>query len=139
MARKVTVNLVLFPDEPAAAQIVSHIERMIALGVYRPGDDLPSAQSLSDKLSVTRTTVQQAYRLLEARGTTTAIRGGATTIAATADTRQTLARRVFTDAITLLRNLIPPLNRDEIHDAYMHEEERHFRPRRRPAEDDPDN
>jgi GntR family transcriptional regulator len=136
VSRKVNVDLVLSPDEPAAQQIVDHVSRMIALGVYRPGDDLPSASTLSEALGVTRTTVQQAYRSLEERGATSAVRGGPTTIMQSADTRQHFARRVFSDAIAVLRNLLPPLKRDEIRDAYEHEEGRHFRPRRAGSIDD---
>ncbi len=134
-----TVELVLDPDEPVTHQIVSHVMRMVAIGVYRPGDDLPSAGALAEQLGLSRKIVQTAYTLLEERNVTSGVRGGSTSIAEAADTRQQYARRTFSDAITVLRNLIPPLKRDEIHDAYLTEEERHFRPRRRKTgEDSPD-
>jgi GntR family transcriptional regulator len=136
VGRKVTVNLVLYPDESATQQIVDHVSRMMALGLYRPGDDLPSASALSAQLGVTRTTVQEAYSLLEDRGVTTAVRGGPTTIAQSADTRQHFVRRMFADVLAAARSLMPPLKRDEIRAAYEQEEDRHFRSRRKSTEDD---
>jgi GntR family transcriptional regulator len=124
------LDLALTPDEPKAQQIVDHIEYMVAIGVYRPGDDLPSAYALADSLGISRNIVQQAYRTLEDRDVTSAVRGGSTSIADTADTRMRLARRLVSATISLLRNLANPLKRDEIRAAYDYEEDRHFRPRR---------
>jgi DNA-binding transcriptional regulator YhcF (GntR family) len=138
-ARKLTVEFVLDPDEPVTHQIADHVMKMVALGIYRPGDDLPSAAALSKQLGISRKIAQAAYTLLEERNVTSGVRGGSTSIAQVADTRRHYARRVFSDAITMLRNLIPPLKQDELEDAYRREADRHFASRRKPAEDDSDN
>jgi DNA-binding transcriptional regulator YhcF (GntR family) len=52
VGRKLTVEFVLDPDEPVTHQIVEHIMRMVAIGVYRPGDDLPSAAALAEQLGI---------------------------------------------------------------------------------------
>ena len=134
VGRKLTLDLALTPDEPKAQQIVDHIEYMVAIGVYRPGDDLPSAYALADNLGISRNIVQQAYRTLEDRDVTSAVRGGSTSIADSADTRMRLARRLFSVTISMLRNLANPLKREQIHEAFEQEEDRHFRSRRRSAE-----
>jgi GntR family transcriptional regulator len=130
LGRKLTVDFALNPDEPAAFQLVAHIERMVALGVYRPGDDLPSAQALSEHLGISRPSVQKAYGTLEERAVTTAVRGGSTSIAPGADARHHFIRRLFSDVIAVARNLANPLQREEIRKAFQIEEDRHFRPRR---------
>jgi DNA-binding transcriptional regulator YhcF (GntR family) len=107
------VNLVLYPDEPATQQIVDHISRMIVLGLYRSGDDLPSAAALSTQLGVTRTTVQEAYSLLEDRGVTTAVRGGPTTIAQGADTRQHSIRLGVSPRLSPIAGVVLVLARDQ--------------------------
>jgi DNA-binding transcriptional regulator YhcF (GntR family) len=130
------LEFVLRPDEPALGQIIEHVVRMVALGFYRPGDALPSALVLGEQIGVSRTIVQQAFRSLEQSGITSAVRGGVTSIAEGADTRRLFIRRMFSDVIDAARNLIPPLDRDEVDEAYRLEAERHFRTRRRPTEDD---
>jgi DNA-binding transcriptional regulator YhcF (GntR family) len=139
VGRKLTLDLALTPDEPKAQQIVDHIEYMVAIGVYRPGDDLPSAYALADHLGISRNMVQLAYHTLEERGVTSAVRGGSTSIAEVADARARFARRLFSATISVLRNLANPLKRDEIRAAYEQEEARHFRSRRKPSEEDQDN
>src|SRR4030081_3127667 len=114
VGRKLNVEFSLSPDEPAAQQVVDHITRMIALGVYRPGDDLPSAAALASQLEISRTIIQQAYRTLEERGFPRGIRGGSTTIAQVADSRRHFARKAFSDTIAMLRNIDPPLKRNEL-------------------------
>jgi DNA-binding transcriptional regulator YhcF (GntR family) len=127
-------DFALNPDEPAAQQICDHVEYMVAIGVYRPGDDLPSAEVLAEQLGISRPMVQQSYRTLGERGITGAVRGGSTSIALGADTRQRFVRRLFADVIATARNLAPPLKREQIRDAYQQEEDRQFRSRRRSAE-----
>jgi DNA-binding transcriptional regulator YhcF (GntR family) len=137
VGRKLNLDFALNPDAPAAQQICEHVEYMVAIGVYRPGDDLPSAQVLAEQLGISRPMVQQAYRTLEERDVTSAVRGGSTSIALGADTRLLLVRRMFSNVIAAARNFATPLKREQIHDAYQLEEDRHFRTRRRLTEEEP--
>jgi DNA-binding FadR family transcriptional regulator len=52
----------------ASGEIVQQIERAIFAGELRPGDRLESERELADQFSVSRITVRDALRVLEARG-----------------------------------------------------------------------
>ncbi len=119
------VRLILTPDEPPAAQIVEQIERLVALGVYRPGDELPSANSLGSDLGISRITVQKAYGLLIERKVAETRVGAGTYIAINADTRTDVVRRMLSAVITLGQNLF--LEKTEIVKAFEHEITRHFK------------
>ena len=55
------------PDgqSPIYQQIVLYIQRGLAAGLIRDGDELPSRRALSALLGVNPKTVQKSYRLLE--------------------------------------------------------------------------
>ena len=55
------------PDgqSPIYQQIVLYIQRGLAAGLIRDGDELPSRRALSALLGVNPNTVQKSYRLLE--------------------------------------------------------------------------
>lgn len=125
------VRLILTPDEPPASQIVEQIERLVALGVYRPGDELPSASSLGTDLGISRITVQKAYGLLVERKVAETRVGAGTYIATDADTRNSVMRRMLSTAITLGQNLF--LEKTEIVKAFEHEINRHFKRAEKPA------
>lgn len=48
--------------------VVSQLQRLISSGRLEPGDRLPSERSLADQLAVSRASVREALRILEARG-----------------------------------------------------------------------
>lgn len=52
-------------NTPIYTQIVLFIQRGIAAGTIRPGDELPSRRVLSALLGVNPNTIQKAYRILE--------------------------------------------------------------------------
>ena len=52
----------------AATTVVDHVERMIFGGAFEPGDTLPSESELALTLNVSRLTVREALRSLQARG-----------------------------------------------------------------------
>ncbi|MDO8562892.1 MAG: FadR/GntR family transcriptional regulator [Candidatus Limnocylindria bacterium] len=52
----------------ASGEIVSQIERAIFSGELKPGDRLQSERELAEQFSVSRITVRDALRVLEARG-----------------------------------------------------------------------
>jgi GntR family transcriptional repressor for pyruvate dehydrogenase complex len=56
-------------DEPRAWQgVLAHIEERLVDGRLRPGDHLPSERALAADLSVGRSSVREAVRVLEAMG-----------------------------------------------------------------------
>lgn len=56
-------------------QVVGGFMRLIAVGVLKTGDSLPSVRSLASKLSVNPNTVQKAYAILEERGAIYSVKG----------------------------------------------------------------
>jgi GntR family transcriptional regulator len=65
------------PDShvPIYQQIVDHIRRSVAAGVYRPGEPIPSLRQLALDLVVNPNTVQRAYEQLERDGLIQARKG----------------------------------------------------------------
>lgn len=56
--------------------IAEQIEGLIATGVLKPGDSLPSERDLSSQLDVSRPSLREALLILESRGLLQARRGG---------------------------------------------------------------
>lgn len=54
--------------EPIHIQIEQRIINYIAMGVYKPDEQLPSVRNLAEELCVNPNTVQKAYSNLEAKG-----------------------------------------------------------------------
>ena len=61
--------------KPIYEQIIEQTELMIASGVLKPGDQLPSVRALSQMLSANPNTLQKAYAELERDGITTSAPG----------------------------------------------------------------
>ena len=61
--------------KPIYEQIIEQTELMIASGVLKPGDQLPSVRALSQMLSANPNTLQKAYAELEREGITTSAPG----------------------------------------------------------------
>lgn len=53
---------------PLYLQIADHIRRLVALGVLRPGDRLPTVRELALRSGVNRNTAARAVQLLEQEG-----------------------------------------------------------------------
>ncbi len=53
---------------PIYTQIVEQIRRLVANGVLRPGDQLPTVRQLATELRVNFNTIARAYRLLDEAG-----------------------------------------------------------------------
>lgn len=60
---------------PVYEQIVNSIEKLIALGIMKEDDKLPSVRSLGIELSTNPNTIQKAYTALETRGVTYSVKG----------------------------------------------------------------
>jgi GntR family transcriptional regulator len=70
-----TMKIDLRSSAPIYQQIAEGIRAEIAVGVYRPGEGLPSIRSLAMKLKVNQNTVHKAYGELESEGLITQRRG----------------------------------------------------------------
>ncbi len=55
-------------DKSLYEQVADHVENWITEGTLQPGDRLPSVRKLREQLSVSISTVLEAYRVLEDRG-----------------------------------------------------------------------
>jgi len=61
--------------KPIYEQIIEQTELMIASGVLKPGDQLPSVRALSQMISANPNTLQKAYAELEREGITVSAPG----------------------------------------------------------------
>ena len=64
----------------AGEMVASHLRRQIVLGELKEGDQLPSESVLMEQFGVSRPTLREAFRILEAEGAITVrrgVRGGA--------------------------------------------------------------
>ena len=118
------VKLILVAGIPPSPQIVEQVERLVAFGVYRPGDPLPGAGTLALELGISRVTVQKAFGALCERGIAEAVVGTGTFIARGADTRADLIGRMLSSTIALAQNLY--LTKIEVEKAFEHQLRRHF-------------
>lgn len=59
-------------DKVLYEQVADHVQALITEGTLQPGDRLPSVRKLHNQLSISVSTVLEAYRLLEDRGLITA-------------------------------------------------------------------
>ena len=64
-----------FGRKPIYEQIIEQTEQLIASGVLKPGDQMPSVRALSQTLSANPNTLQKAYAELERRGITVSAQG----------------------------------------------------------------
>lgn len=62
----------LAPDQVLYEQVADRLQELITNGTLTPGDRLPSVRKLKQQLSVSLSTVLEAYRVLEDRGLITA-------------------------------------------------------------------
>jgi len=53
---------------PVFQQIAEHVQRLLASGVFRPGELIPSVRVMALELRVNPNTVQRAYQTLESQG-----------------------------------------------------------------------
>ena len=60
---------------PVYLQIVDHIRRAVAAGIYHPGELIPSQRALALQQTVNPNTVQRAYEVLEREGLVRARKG----------------------------------------------------------------
>jgi len=84
--------------EPIYRQLMAQVQRCVAGGQLRAGDELPSVRELAQALAVNPMTVSKAFSLLEAQGLLERRRGLAMVVAA-----QHRRAQPATDRVELLR------------------------------------
>ena len=67
-------------DTPVTNQIVEQIQRMLASGELKPGDQLPTVRALATELRINFNTVARAYRILDEAGVISTQQGRGTYI-----------------------------------------------------------
>lgn len=75
-------SFILGDSGPIYQQIIRYLQRGLAAGTIRTGDELPSRRVLSARLGVNPNTVQKAYRLLEEAGLITSHAGAKSLVSA---------------------------------------------------------
>ncbi len=68
MPPNLTIHLDFRSGVPIYVQIVEQIERKLAAGELKPGDQLPTVRHLATELRVNFNTVARAYRMLDEAG-----------------------------------------------------------------------
>jgi len=63
--KKLTLQLDFHSGLPIYTQIVNQIQSMLANGILKPGDQLPTVRALALELRVNFNTVARAYRILD--------------------------------------------------------------------------
>src|SRR5258708_402424 len=92
-------------DDPRAVyrQIADEVQRVVTIGVLKPGDMLPASRELAASLKINPNTVQHAYRTLAQEGTIEMRRGlGAYVLAKPREARrspQAVARQIAERAL----------------------------------------
>jgi GntR family transcriptional regulator len=100
------IRIDLNAPEPLGEQVRAEIREAIARGDVQPGESLPTVRQLASDLGINLNTVARAYRLLEADGLVTTIRGRGT-IVRSARESPAIATRSLTDRIgRAMRQLI---------------------------------
>ncbi|MBS1862059.1 MAG: GntR family transcriptional regulator [Actinobacteria bacterium] len=69
------MSVKLLKKAPLTAQARQVVEEMIQQGNLKPGDKLPSEHELAESTGIARTTVREAYKLLEQDGLVNTIHG----------------------------------------------------------------
>ena len=80
---------------PIYLQIIRYLERGIAAGTVRDGDELPSRRVLSARLGVNPNTIQKAFRALEEAGVITSRAGAKSEVSLTPERAAAIRRRLL--------------------------------------------
>ena len=87
---------------PIYLQIIRYLERGIAAGTVRDGDELPSRRVLSARLGVNPNTIQKAFRALEEAGVITSRAGAKSEVSLTPERAAAIRRRLLEDEAAAL-------------------------------------
>lgn len=87
---------------PIYLQIIRYLERGIAAGAVRDGDELPSRRVLSARLGVNPNTIQKAFRALEEAGVITSRAGAKSEVSLTPERAEAIRRRLLEEEAAAL-------------------------------------
>ncbi len=87
---------------PIYLQIIRYLERGIAAGTVRDGDELPSRRVLSARLGVNPNTIQKAFRALEDAGVITSRAGAKSEVSLTPERAAAIRRRLLEEEAAAL-------------------------------------
>ena len=87
---------------PIYLQIIRYLERGIAAGTVRDGDELPSRRVLSARLGVNPNTIQKAFRALEEAGVITSRAGAKSEVSLTPERAEAIRRRLLEEEAAAL-------------------------------------
>jgi len=106
--RVVDMHIVLSRRLSPSLSIAHQVEAMVASGVLRYGDALPSVREVASDLSVNRNTVALAYKRLRQRGVIDSRRGRRYSVALRD------ARRLYTESHVRLGNALAAIVADAV-------------------------
>ena len=87
---------------PIYLQIIRYLERGIAAGTVRDGDELPSRRVLSARLGDNPNTIQKAFRALEEAGVITSRAGAKSEVSLTPERAAAIRRRLLEEEAAAL-------------------------------------
>lgn len=97
---------------PIYLQIIRFLERGIAAGAVRDGDELPSRRVLSARLGVNPNTIQKAFRTLEEDGLVTSRAGAKSEISLTPERAEAIRRRLLEEEAAALARALKQMGLD---------------------------
>ena len=81
----IMINLYYSSRTPIYEQIVSEIEKYVALGILKSKDQIPSIREMASNLGINPNTVKKAYSILESKGVITSLSTKGTFISSNID------------------------------------------------------
>ena len=97
---------------PIYLQIIRFLERGIAAGAVRDGDELPSRRVLSARLGVNPNTIQKAFRALEEDGLVTSRAGAKSEISLAPERAEAIRRRLLEEEAAALARALKQMGLD---------------------------
>ena len=97
---------------PIYVQIIRYLERGIAAGTVRDGDELPSRRVLSARLGVNPNTIQKAFRALEEAGVITSRAGAKSEVSLTPERAAAIRRRLLEEEAAALVSALRQMGLD---------------------------
>ena len=97
---------------PIYLQIIRYLERGIAAGTVRDGDELPSRRVLSARLGVNPNTIQKAFRALEDAGVITSRAGAKSEVSPTPERAAAIRRRLLEEEAAALVSALRQMGLD---------------------------
>lgn len=98
---------------PIYLQIIRYLERGIAAGTVRDGDELPSRRVLSARLGVNPNTIQKAFRALEEAGVITSRAGAKSEVSLTPERAAAIRRRLLEEEAAALVGALKQMGLDK--------------------------